>query len=98
MPPKKSNKSVSNTITRSLSFTPEVLAALDAHVEKHRSDRSTVNNAVLAHVLGLRQCPAIFRDPVPFRPDLVKAWGAGAVIYKAEAVTGKRDTAEGMSP
>jgi hypothetical protein len=62
------------TVTRSISFRYDVLAALDERVETLRSDRSAILNGVLEHVLGIMPHPEIVGPNMGYAPDNEKPW------------------------
>lgn len=60
------NNRLPATITRSISWRFDLLAAIDQRVEELRSDRSTFINGVLEHMLGLYPHPEFVGRDVPF--------------------------------
>jgi hypothetical protein len=68
------NNRLPSTVTRSLSFRFDVLAAIDAKVGKVRSDRSSVINGIMEHVLGIMAHPELVGRNVPFVEDVDREW------------------------
>ncbi len=66
------------TLTRSLSFRYDVLAAADVRAEALRTDRSTFINGVLEHMLGIFAHPELVGRNVAFVEDHEQAWAGRA--------------------
>lgn len=60
------NNRLPATLTRSISWRFDVLAALDQRAEELRTDRSTFVNGVMEHMLGLYPHPEFVGRDVPF--------------------------------
>jgi hypothetical protein len=74
------------TLTRSLSFRYDLLAALDAKAAAMRVDRSSLVNGVLEHMLGLAPHPELVGRSVAFVPDRARAWEEDARRLEREAL------------
>jgi hypothetical protein len=73
------------TVTRSISWRFDLLAAIDTKVQELRTDRSTYINGVLEHVLGLYPHPELMGGNAPFRKDKAEEWAPLAAELEKEA-------------
>lgn len=80
------NKRLPATVTRSLSFRFDLLAALDERVVALRSDRSTVVNGILEHMLGIAPHPELVGRNVPFVADRDRTWADRATELEKAAL------------
>ena len=58
-----------NTITSSVSFQKDVLAAINARVQTERTDRSAYLNACMEHILGIKAHPEFIGRSIAFVAD-----------------------------
>ena len=58
------------TVTRSISFRFDTLAAMDLRIEQLRTDRSAFTNGVMEHVLGILRHPELVGRTTPFVADV----------------------------
>lgn len=77
------------TVTRSISWRFDLLAAIDTKVGELRTDRSTYINGVLEHVLGLYPHPELMGRTAPFRKDKANDWAPLAKELEKEANKGR---------
>lgn len=73
------------TLTRSISWRFDLLAAIDTKVEELRTDRSTYVSGVLEHVLGLYPHPELMGRNAPFHKDKAEGWAPLAKELEKEA-------------
>lgn len=73
------------TLTRSISWRFDLLAAIDTKVAELRTDRSTYVSGVLEHVLGLYPHPELMGRNAPFQKDKAEEWAPLAKELEKEA-------------
>ena len=76
------------TVTRSISFRFDVIAAVDERVVELRSDRSAFINGVMEHVLGIFPHPELVGTGMSFQRDTKKPWAEVAQGMEREAKRG----------
>ena len=82
--PKNNRKNA--TVTRSISWRSDLLAAIDTRAEALRVDRSSFINGVLEHMLGLYPRPELVGRTVPFVNGDAAQW---AVLAKDLELEGR---------
>ncbi len=90
------NGRIPTTVTRSISFRFDTLAALDAKVRELRGDRSAFVNGVMEHVLGIMAHPEMVGRTMPFVEDRKREWERVARKIEREATAGSGTGAIGL--
>lgn len=79
------NHKEASTVTRSISFKCDTIAATDERVGALRTDRSSFVNDVLEHVLGIFPHPECVGNHVPFIQDIKQGWKEQALAFERAA-------------
>ena len=78
-----------STVTRSISWRFDLLAAIDTKAEALRVDRSSYINGVLEHMLGLYPRPEMVGRNIPFVDGDKGQWAALAKDLELEGNQGR---------
>jgi hypothetical protein len=78
------NGKLPGTVTRSINWRFDTLAALDLRVKKMRTNRSLFTNGVMEHVMGIMAHPELVGRNIPFVEDVDRKWEADAARLERE--------------